>query len=114
MAWDIDSLKALLDERDKYWRELRDADQRALALALQRTDDHFSQLNENARRTIEERSHFVSVDAYEPFREQVIKQLTLQLGQTQGSDITIGKIYAAIGVVGAILGVIVLLANNVF
>lgn len=35
-------------------------------------------------------------------------------GRTQGSEITIGKIYGAVGAAGAILGIIVLLANGVF
>lgn len=35
-------------------------------------------------------------------------------GFRAGTDITMGKIYAAIGAVGAILAIIVLLANNVF
>lgn len=35
-------------------------------------------------------------------------------GEKKGSDVTVGKIYAAIGVVGAVLGIIILLANGVF
>jgi len=35
-------------------------------------------------------------------------------GQAAGSDITIGKIYAAVGAVGAILGILVLLAGGLF
>jgi len=34
-------------------------------------------------------------------------------GATKGSEVTIGKIYAAIGAVGAILAIIVLLASRV-
>ncbi|CAN5693081.1 hypothetical protein BH23PAT2_BH23PAT2_08250 [soil metagenome] len=34
-------------------------------------------------------------------------------GRTQGSDITMSKIYGAIGAVGAVLGIMVLLANGV-
>lgn len=34
-------------------------------------------------------------------------------GRTQGSDITMGKIYGAVGAAGAILGIIVLLTNGV-
>lgn len=35
-------------------------------------------------------------------------------GRTAGSEITIGKVYGAIGAIGAVLGIIVLLANGVF
>ena len=34
-------------------------------------------------------------------------------GSTKGSDITMGKIYAAIGAIGVVLGIIVLFANNI-
>ncbi len=40
-------------------------------------------------------------------------QYSTMQGRTQGSDITMSKIYGAIGAVGAVLGILVLLANGV-
>lgn len=85
--WSIGSLKAyhdmqisyerqISDERDKHWHELRKVDQKAIVVAQKNNQQHFKQLNENAERTIEERGHFVSIEAFKPFEENVIKQLT--------------------------------------
>lgn len=41
-------------------------------------------------------------------------QFASQQGITKGSDITMSKIYAAIGVAAALLGILVLLSNGVF
>jgi len=94
--WNFDSLKALMDERYEHQKELRLADQKAIDIALQRTNEHFEQLNENAKRTIEERGHFVSIEAFDPFRDRVNQQLDTQEGQAKGSQLTKGNVYASI------------------
>lgn len=42
------------------------------------------------------------------------QQQAISAGIIKGGDITMGKIYAAIGAVGAILAIIVMIANGVF
>lgn len=113
-GWTVDTLKELHDRDFAHMRELRQADQKALDLALQNNKERLDHLNENAKRTIEERSHFLSVEAYEPFRDMVVKFMATQTGVTQGSEITIGKIYAAIGASVAVIGILVVLANAIF
>lgn len=105
MAWEVKELK-------EHYDELRELDRRLYNAVRKNYEDHFDQLNENAKRTIEERSHFVSYEAFEPFKELVVKYMATQEGSSQGSRLTMGKIYAAIGAVGVILGVIVLFANG--
>jgi flagellar motor component MotA len=46
--------------------------------------------------------------------EEKVNTLTARMNQDKGGEISMGKIYAAIGAVGAILGIIVMLANGVF
>lgn len=54
------------------------------------------------------------LDIGNPAIGSIQQQLATSAGVQKGSDITMGKIYAAIGAVGVILGMLVLLANNVF
>lgn len=54
------------------------------------------------------------LDVGNPAIGTIQNQLATNQGITQGSQITIGKIYAAIGAVGALLGIIILLANGIF
>lgn len=114
MAWDVETLKEHFDA-------LRAADQRALriketgdakALDLAREiqiykDEKANQLREqiNSERGL----YFTKAEA-KPFTDYI----TAQQGQIRGSDITMAKIVTAISVVGAILGIIVLLSNGVF
>lgn len=54
------------------------------------------------------------LDVGNPAIGTIQQQLAASDGLRKGSDITIGKIYAAIAAVGAIMGIIVLLANGLF
>lgn len=54
------------------------------------------------------------LDVGNPAIGTIQQQLAASGGQRQGSDITIGKIYAAIGAAATVLGILVLLANGVF
>lgn len=112
-GWTVDTLKELQDERERHRNEIREADKQLQVAYKESTDIHLLQLNENAKRTIEERGHFLSVEAYEPFRDAVAKFMATSAGNFQGSQITMGKIYAAIGAVGVIISIIVLLSNHV-
>jgi hypothetical protein len=104
-GWTVDTLKELQDERDRHYRELRATDQRAIELVQKYNDSHFLQLNENAKRTIEERSHFVSVEAFEPFREQTNKQLNVKYGEDTGTSQAIAWVIAGSGVLFGLVGI---------
>lgn len=54
------------------------------------------------------------LDIGNPAISALQNQQAISKGMLQGSEITMGKIYAAIGAVGAVLGIVVLLANKVF
>jgi hypothetical protein len=112
LGWTPDTLKehleakiAALHEIDKvrseHAKELRAQDEQARLLAREAMDAHFLLLNENAKRTIEERSHFVSQEAYEPFRERVSDELSLRQGHTSG---TASVAYWLIAVTGILIG----------
>lgn len=89
--------KEIAAERERHWRELREADVRYQALQQLSNDAHFAQLNENAKRTIEERGHFLSVEAFEPFRDTVTKQLAAAVGQSRGLAQLVGWLFGAVG-----------------
>lgn len=112
-GWTTDTLKAWVDREVAHLRDLREADLKYHAQVQKNNETHFLQLNENAKRTIEERGHFLSVEAYEPFRDAVAKYMATGEGKTTGSDITMGKIVTAISVAATLLGLVVLLSNNV-
>ena len=112
--WTLDTLKDFFDVRFAalrevadlkviHLRELREADQKALDLVAKNNAQHFEHLNENAKRTIEERSHFVSMEAFTPFKEAVNKSLSERdgkgFGLSQGWAILIGAVGLLCGVV---------------
>ncbi len=69
---------------------------------------NISQLNEQ---TAELRSR---LDVGPAGLSSLQNQYSTMQGLTRGSEITIGKIYAGIGAVGAILAIVVVLVNGVF
>lgn len=79
--WTLETLKAYFDLEIAHLRELRGTDQEAIGLALQNNKERLDHLNENAKRTIEERSHFVSVESFTPFKEMVEKTFNQSLGK---------------------------------
>lgn len=112
--WTVDTLK-------EHYDKLREADQRALqiketgdskALDLAREIQTYKdeKANELREQISSERGIYVTKAEMKPFADYI----TAQQGQTKGSDITMAKIVTTISVVGAILGIIVLLANGVF
>lgn len=106
-GWTVDTLAAhwmelrrldekLYDEREIHLREM-------LGLVAKFNDSHFAQLNENAKRTIEERGHFVSNEAFGPFKDAVLEQLAAQAGGTKGVDRFVGWAVAAASITVAIV-----------
>lgn len=123
-SWTVDTLK-------EYLEALRADDQKAVSAALQAakeavtkaenaTEKRFESVNEFRQQLADQTNTFISrleYDAQHKALEDKVSDLTDRMnkndGVKQGSDVTIGKIYAAIGVVGAVLGILVLLANGV-
>lgn len=68
-------------------------------------------IDELGKQLVELRSR---LDVGNPVVSTIQQQLAANQGMLQGSAVTMSKIYAAIGAVGAILGIIILLANQVF
>lgn len=132
----LDALRQHYDSlRDLDMREydkLREADQRALKAALQAVKEdnekkavamekRFDSVNEFRQTLSDQTSTFLPRPEYvanhkalEDKIQALTDRMNLKDGATKGSELTIGKIYAAIGGVGAILAIIVLLANNAF
>lgn len=112
-GWTVDTLK-------QHYDKLREADQRALEAALLAVKEEgrktelaaekrFDLLNE-LRQGVATKEQF---EALEKVVQTIAARLDRSDGKTQGSEITMSKIYAAIGAVGAILGIIILVANKV-
>jgi hypothetical protein len=96
------ALKESADLKVTHLRELREADQKALDLVAKNNALHFETLNENAKRTIEERSHFVSREAFDPFEKAVLTFINESRGKGQGLNAGWGYLVAAIGLALAI------------
>lgn len=118
-GWTVDTLKQHTDSELRHAVEIRALDrghfaeiqklERELREAKEKYDDsHFAQLNENAKRTIEERGHFVSIEAYNPFQRQVLDALSNGLGQKAGAREVIAYIT---GVGGLLLALVVYLTR---
>ena len=114
MSWDVETLK-------EHFEALRAADQRAIqiketgdakALSLAREIQTYKdeKANELREQISSERGIYATKAEIKPLADYI----TAQQGQAKGSDITMAKIVTTISVVGAILGIIVLLANGVF
>lgn len=124
-GWTVDTLK-------EYIEALRDDDQKAVQAALQSTKEailkaetatekRFESVNEFRKTLSDQTSSFLprpEYDANHKALEDKMQVLTDRAntseGQTQGSQITKGNLYAAVGAVVAILGFLVLLSNGVF
>lgn len=113
-GWSVDTLKEYVEQRFI-------TAEKAVKTANEASEKRFDAVNEfrgqlgDQVRTFLPRTEY---DARHETLENRVSELTDRLnrsdGKTRGSEITMGKIYAAIGAVGAILAIIVLLANNVF
>lgn len=111
---EIDELRehiANLRAADKEMEALRDTHIKEL-MAMQRDSngEHFHRLNENMARTIEERSHFLTKEVFDPFRETVLAALAIRQGkEAQGQRVTtvaIGAIAIAVTIIIAITNLI--------
>lgn len=135
--------KVFLEERDRRYTEVNIEREKALkiketadlaALGLAREiqtykDEKANELREqiNSERNIYATKNELltaissltdKLDALEKNMDNQLKSIfgtqNISQGKSLGTEITIGKIYAAIGAVGAILAIIFLVANNTF
>lgn len=124
-GWTVDTLK-------EYVEALRSDDQKAVQAALlaakeavikaeTATEKRFESVNEFRQQLGDQSNTFLprpEYNAQHKALEDRVTDLTDRMNKTDGaksgSDITVGKIYAAVGVVGAILAILVLLSNGVF
>jgi hypothetical protein len=109
MAWKYtkalhDADAKLADERELHRREIDSLNKRYESLLKESNEVHFEQLNENAKRTIEERGHFPSNEAYEPFRELVMKFIASHEGVSSGIDKSIALFIKANTIILGLIG----------
>lgn len=124
-GWTVDTLKAHYDQRfidqDKAVQAALTAAKEATLKAEDASNKRFDSVNEFRSTLSDQVNTFLprrEYDARHETLEKLVTEISDRINRSEGakvgSDITIGKIYAAIGVVGAILGIIVLLTNAFF
>lgn len=122
---DIKQLNILLDERsitqEKAVAAALSATREAISKSETATEKRFESVNEFRQTLSDQNAGFLSRTEYEANHKALVSMVValtdrfnISTGQKEGSDITMGKIYAAVGVVGAILGILVLLSNGIF
>lgn len=141
-AWTTDTLKENLEneihavrkqiaESDRRYEQRFDGQEKATNLALQSakeavtkaeaaTEKRFESVNEFRAALADQSNTLLTRNEYSTNHQNVIdkiddvaKRIAAIESQARGSQLTIGKIYAAIGALGAILTMIVLLANGI-
>lgn len=124
-GWTVDTLKEHMTQRfadqDKAVQAALLAAKEAVLKAEVASEKRFESVNEFRQQLSDQTNTFLTRNEYaanhsalEDKLTGVVDRMNLADGKTKGSDITMGKIYAAIGAVGAILGILVLIANGVF
>lgn len=123
--WNVESLKEYIERRftdsDKAIQAALLAAKEAVAKAETASEKRFDAVNEFRGQLADQAATLMSRTEYltnHKALEDKISDLTDRLnrseGNKQGSEVTMGKVYALVGVATAILGFIVLLANKVF
>lgn len=120
---DIKQLNILLDERsitqEKAVAAALSATREAISKSETATEKRFESVNEFRQTLSDQNAGFLSRTEYEANHKALVAMVValtdrfnISTGEKQGSDITMGKIYAAIAAVGTILAIIILVANN--
>lgn len=102
-----------LREMDRQIAEINRLHQREVAEMERRYNaTHFEVLNENAKRTIEERGHFVSVEQFKPIIDGMQNQINTLItraaavkGQETGGDKLQANLIAVAGFLFGLIGV---------
>lgn len=135
-GWSVDTLKAHIDQRfvdndkaiqaalvsqGKAVSAALTAAEKAVAKAEFATEKRFDSVNEFRQTLVDQTATFIpraevklSLDALRKEVDELKQTKAANEGQHKGTDITMGRIYAAIGATGAILAIIVMMANGVF
>lgn len=130
-AWTIDSLKELTEtrlsahenlslERDRRYQERFEAQEHATAYAQEKANEFRGALDDLSTKqatklelTTMNKTLSDKIDVQANLIGDLRSRIDGSSGIAQGSQLTMGKIYAAIGGVGAIIAIIVLLSNHV-
>lgn len=123
-GWTVDTLKQHYDQRfrdqEKAVSAALASAEKAVSTANVANEKRFESVNEFRAQLTDQTATFLPRKEYDARHETLesrVSELTDRMnrsdGQQKGSDLTIGKIYAAIAAVGAILGILVLVANGV-
>lgn len=114
MTWTIDTLKEHLEQRfsdsDKAVQAALQAAKEAVIKAETAADKRFELLNE-LRDGVATKEQ---LEAVEKLVGGLADRINRTEGASDGSRVTKASFYATIGIVGTILGILVLLSNNVF
>jgi hypothetical protein len=124
-GWTVDTLKEYVLQRFMDNQKAVDAalvsQEKAIIKAETAAEKRFEsvnefrqQLNDQAQTLMPRQEYTVQHKALEDKIADINDRLNTMGGQSEGSKIVMGKIYAAIAAVGSILAIIILLANNVF
>lgn len=123
-GWTVDTLKEFIEQRitdqDKAVQAALIAAKEAVIKAETATEKRFESVNEfraqlaDQSNTLMPRQEYtVQHKALEDKLSDLNTRVNVAEAAKKGSEVTIGKIYAAIGVVGVVLGTVVLLANRI-
>lgn len=122
-GWTVDTLKEHFGQRftdsDKAIQAALLAAKEAVLKAETATEKRFESVNEFRQQLSDQTNTFLSrleYNAQHKAIEDRVTDLTDRLNRTagakEGSEITMSKIYGAIGAVGVVLGIIILIANR--
>lgn len=127
MAWDIESLKQHYDQRfsdsDKAVQAALVAQEKAVAAALAATKEAISKAETAAERRFELlnelRTGVATKEQFTAIEKEIASlsdRVTRSEGSKQGSELTVGKIIAIVGisitVLGFVMSIVVLAANG--
>lgn len=120
-GWTVDTLKEYVQQRftdqDVAVQAALLAAKEAVLKAENASEKRFESVNEFRQQLSDQTNTFLPRPEYNAQHKALEDKVSLLIdimNQNKGQDISMGKIYAAIGALGALLGIIVLVANGVF
>jgi small-conductance mechanosensitive channel len=124
-GWTVDTLKELMEQRfidsDKAVQAALLAAKEAVLKAEVATEKRFESVNEFRGQLADQTSNLMPRAEYNAKHQAledklvaITDRINKSEGATQGSDLTINKIYGAIAAAVAVISILVLLANKVF
>lgn len=119
-GWTVDTLKEYVERRftdqDKAVQAALLAAKEAVLKAENATEKRFEATNEFRQQLSDQTNTFIPRNEYDAQHQALVDKvatLTDRMNQDKGGEISMAKIYAAIGAVGVVLGIIVMLANGI-